>query len=416
MEVFRPRTLAEALRLRAAHPDARPIQGGTDVMVELTFGGSRPEALLDLGELAELRGYAEDDGVLRLGAGLTYTEAMDGIVASRLPALAEASRTVGSPQIRNRGTLGGNLGTASPAGDALPPLLAERAEVELTSVRGVRMLPLEQFLLGVKRTALEPDELVTAIRVRPSGGAQTFAKVGPRNAMVIAICSLAVVVDTEEGEVRAAFGSAAVTAKRVTVPLADAAELPDRVAEAATPIDDVARERRVPAARPARPRGAGARQVPALVRIALTVNGERLEGDAWGGESLLTFLRDTLELPGSKNACEQGECGSCSVLLDGTLVCSCLVLAAQAEGHAVVTVEGLGRDGVLHPVQQAFVDAGAVQCGFCTPGLVVAVADLLERVPHPSDDEIRESLSGNLCRCTGYVKIFDAVRIAAERA
>ena len=152
------------------------------------------------------------------------------------------------------------------------------------------------------------------------------------------------------------------------------------------------------------------------MRIALTVNGGPLEGDAWGGESLLTFLRDTLELPGSKNACEQGECGSCSVLLDGALVCACLVLAAQAEGHAVVTVEGLSANTALHPVQQAFVDAGAVQCGFCTPGLVVAVADLLARTPHPTDDEIRESLSGNLCRCTGYVKIFDAVRLAAGRA
>ena len=152
------------------------------------------------------------------------------------------------------------------------------------------------------------------------------------------------------------------------------------------------------------------------MRIALTVNGEPLEGDAWGGESLLTFLRDTLELPGSKNACEQGECGSCSVLLDGALVCACLVLAAQAEGHDVVTVEGLSANAALHPVQQAFVDAGAVQCGFCTPGLVVAVADLLARTPHPTDDEIRESLSGNLCRCTGYVKIFDAVRLVAGRA
>jgi aerobic carbon-monoxide dehydrogenase small subunit len=152
------------------------------------------------------------------------------------------------------------------------------------------------------------------------------------------------------------------------------------------------------------------------VRISLTVNGEPLEADLWGGESLLMVLRDTLELPGSKNACEQGECGSCSVLFDGTLVCSCLVLAAQADGHEIVTVEGLAGSDDLHPVQQAFVDAGAVQCGFCTPGLVVAVADLLDRIPHPSDDEIRESLSGNLCRCTGYVKIFDAVRIAAERA
>jgi len=151
------------------------------------------------------------------------------------------------------------------------------------------------------------------------------------------------------------------------------------------------------------------------VRIALTVNGERREADLWGGESLLAMLRDTLELPGSKNACEQGECGSCSVLLDGELVCSCLVLAAQAEGHDVVTVEGLADGGELHPVQQAFVDAGAVQCGFCTPGLVVAVTDLLARTPDPGDDEIREALSGNLCRCTGYAKIFDAVHLAAER-
>jgi carbon-monoxide dehydrogenase small subunit len=151
------------------------------------------------------------------------------------------------------------------------------------------------------------------------------------------------------------------------------------------------------------------------VRISLSVNGERREADLWGGESLLTMLRDTLELPGSKNACEQGECGSCSVLLDGELVCSCLVLAAQAEGHDVVTVEGLADGDELHPVQRAFVEAGAVQCGFCTPGLVVAVTDLLARTPHPSDDEIREALSGNLCRCTGYVKIFDAVHLAAER-
>jgi len=150
------------------------------------------------------------------------------------------------------------------------------------------------------------------------------------------------------------------------------------------------------------------------VRIALTVNGERVEADVWEGESLLFALRERLGLPGSKNACEQGECGSCSVLLDGQLVCSCLVLAAQADGHEVVTVEGLaGRDGELHPVQDAFVRAGAVQCGFCTPGLIVAAADLLQRTPRPSDDEIREALSGNLCRCTGYQKILEAVRAAA---
>jgi carbon-monoxide dehydrogenase small subunit len=149
------------------------------------------------------------------------------------------------------------------------------------------------------------------------------------------------------------------------------------------------------------------------VRIALRVNGEKRETEIRGGESLLFALRERLGLPGSKNACEQGECGSCSVLLDGLLVCSCLVLAAQADGHEVVTVEGLAGEGELHPVQEAFVAAGAVQCGFCTPGLVVATVDLLARDPHPLDDEIREALSGNLCRCTGYQKILDAVRAAA---
>jgi aerobic carbon-monoxide dehydrogenase small subunit len=149
------------------------------------------------------------------------------------------------------------------------------------------------------------------------------------------------------------------------------------------------------------------------VRIALTVNGEPVEAEVWEGESLLYALREHMGLPGSKNACEQGECGSCSVLLDGTLVCACLVLAVQADGHEIVTVEGLGSDGSLHPVQEAFATTGAVQCGFCTPGLIVATVDLLARVPEPTDDEIREALSGNLCRCTGYAKIFDAVRMAA---
>ena len=152
------------------------------------------------------------------------------------------------------------------------------------------------------------------------------------------------------------------------------------------------------------------------MKISLTVNGELYDADVWAGESLLFALRERLGLPGSKNACEQGECGSCSVLLDGVLVCACLVLAAQADGHEVVTVEGLAEDGRLHAVQEAFVQAGAVQCGFCTPGLVVATADLLARAPDPSEDEIREALSGNLCRCTGYAKIFDAVRLAAGAA
>jgi aerobic carbon-monoxide dehydrogenase small subunit len=156
------------------------------------------------------------------------------------------------------------------------------------------------------------------------------------------------------------------------------------------------------------------RKAASRVRISLRINRESHETDVWEGESLLYALRERLGFPGSKNACEQGECGSCSVLLDGELVCSCLVLAAQAEGHDVVTVEGLAEDGRLHRVQEAFIATGAVQCGFCTPGLVVAAADLLAHNADPSDDAIREALSGNLCRCTGYAKIFDAVRLAAS--
>jgi len=152
------------------------------------------------------------------------------------------------------------------------------------------------------------------------------------------------------------------------------------------------------------------------VNITVTVNGEARDVEIWPGESLLFALRERMGLPGSKNACEQGECGSCSVLLDGKLVCACLVLAAQADGHEIVTVEGVAEDGRLHRVQEAFVQTGAVQCCFCTPGLIVATVDLLQHKPDPNDDEIREALSGNLCRCTGYQKIFDAVRLAAGQA
>ena len=239
MEVVSPRSLDEALQVKAEHPGAVPIQGGTDVMVDLNFDRCRPEVLLNLNEIPELRGWSRENGSLRLASGLTYAEATEPPLAELLPALAEASRTVGSPQIRNRGTLGGNLGTASPAGDALPPLLVEEASVELASVRGVRTMPLGDFLVGPKRNAAEPDELIAGVRVSPSRAPQTFMKVGPRNAMVIAVCSLAVVADRERGELRASFGSAGPVAGLVSVPLDDAGSFADRIAAAASPIDDV---------------------------------------------------------------------------------------------------------------------------------------------------------------------------------
>ena len=236
MDVLAPRSLEDALRLKAERPEAVPIQGGTDVMVELNFDRARPAALLNLNEVAELRGWSRRNGSMWLGAGLTYAEAMEAPVAALLPSLAEAARTVGGPQIRNRGTIGGNLGTASPAGDALPPLLVCGATVKLASVRGERELPLHEFLTGPKENALADDELILGVSVEARDSRQTFMKVGPRNAMVIAVVSLAVRVDDE---IRAAFGSAGPVPGLVSAGIGEAEAFPDRVVAAAVPIDDV---------------------------------------------------------------------------------------------------------------------------------------------------------------------------------
>jgi CO/xanthine dehydrogenase FAD-binding subunit len=238
VDVLTPSSLDEALALKSEHPDAVPIEGGTDVMVELNFDRARPDVILNLNEVRELKGWSRENGTLRLAAGLTYTEVRNEL-PDELPALAEASRTVGSPQIQNRGTIGGNLGTSSPAGDALPPLLIEGAEVELASSRGLRRLPLRNFVVGPKRNALAPDELIVAVLFQPSGAAQTFMKIGPRNAMVIAVCSLALVADRERGELRASFGSAGPVPGLVIAPLDARDGFAEQVAEAASPIDDV---------------------------------------------------------------------------------------------------------------------------------------------------------------------------------
>ncbi|MQA79428.1 MAG: xanthine dehydrogenase family protein subunit M [Streptosporangiales bacterium] len=252
---LRPTTLAEALAAKAAHPDAAPITGGTDIMVELNFDVRRPAVLLDLSEVAELRTWERDGDRVRVGAAVTYTRIVHEL-ADELPGLALAARTVGSPQIRNRGTVGGNLGAASPAGDCHPPLLATGADVEVAGVRGTRLVPVAEFFTGVKRTALAADELVTAVLVPRKRGPQQFAKIGTRNAMVIAVCSFALALDTSARTVGTGIGSAGPTPLRA--PQAQelaAAELPwesrddidvrlatrfgELVAAAARPIDDV---------------------------------------------------------------------------------------------------------------------------------------------------------------------------------
>jgi CO/xanthine dehydrogenase FAD-binding subunit len=255
MRFLQPTSWSEALQARAAHRGALPLWGGTDVMVDVNFGRARPEAVLDLTRVRELAAWEQADGLLRIGAGVSYARAIEEL-GDRLPGLALASRTVGSPQIRNRGTIGGNLGTSSPAGDALPPLYASGAEVELASVRGARRLAVEDFITGPKRNLLADDELIAAVWVAPAAGPQQFCKVGSRNAMVIAVCSLALALDPAARRVGACIGSAAPTPVRAAAaerfaeaeldwesraPLAPAAleRFGALVAEAARPIDDV---------------------------------------------------------------------------------------------------------------------------------------------------------------------------------
>ncbi|MHA6802697.1 FAD binding domain-containing protein [Salinifilum ghardaiensis] len=257
MEFLQPTSWEQALEVKAEHPDAVPLCGGTDVMVELNFDRARPQALLDLTHVPGMNTWSEHDGVLRLGAGLTYARLVTEL-ADRLPALAMAARTVGSPQIRNRGTLGGNLGSASPAGDSHPPLLAGAAEVELASTRGTRRVPAAEFYTGPKRSALAADELIAAVHAPAARGPQQFSKIGPRNAMVIAVCAFSVALEPETGRVGTGIGSAGPTplrapeaeeflASALTERWGSTSPLPEeltrafgeRVAAAAQPIDDV---------------------------------------------------------------------------------------------------------------------------------------------------------------------------------
>lgn len=215
MDFLRPTAWREALEAKAAHPEATPIAGGTDLQVEINFGVRRPSTLLDLTRIEELTSWSETQDKLRIGAGVPYTRLIDEL-GQRLPGLAIAARTVGSPQIRNRGTLGGNLGSASPAGDAHPPLLASEAEIEVQSMRGTRMVPVEEFFTGVKRNALATDELIRAVHLEPASGPQQFSKVGTRNAMVIAVCAFAIALHPQRGLVRTGLGSVTPTPRRAT--------------------------------------------------------------------------------------------------------------------------------------------------------------------------------------------------------
>jgi carbon-monoxide dehydrogenase medium subunit len=491
---YLPATLQQALELLARYRDGcRVIAGGTDLILELERDVRRPDVLIDITRIPGLDGIRAADGLLQIGPLVTHNRIVGSAaaVADAFP-LARACWEVGAPQIRNRGTVAGNLVTASPANDTITPLWAMDARVVLASrERGERTLPFAEFYLGVRRTALQDDEMLVRIEaplLRPTERG-TFLKLGLRRAQAISVVNVAVILDFEQAEAgaapasrgersakhrrstgavpvrcsgaRIALGAVAPTivrAKAAEDTLAgheltdDAIERASRLAvEAAHPISDIRAEAwyrsemvRVLTARalrqlrdgeertgwPDRPvmlwsgtdgRVSPARQATAYGvngsnAIHLTVNGRpRVLRDV-RGKTLLDALRDDLGLTGTKEGCAEGECGACTVWLDGMAVMSCLVPIERADGCEVVTVEGLADpSGSLHPIQDAFIQEGAVQCGYCTPGLLMSGASLLAETPHPTAEQIGYALTGNLCRCTGYYSIVKAVERAASR-
>jgi carbon-monoxide dehydrogenase medium subunit len=466
---LRPATVPEALELVREHAgEARIVAGGTDVLVELSRGVKPTHTLIDVTGMRELKYVRDETGVIALGALATHND----VIASRacferaLP-LAQACWEVGAPQIRTRATIAGNLITASPANDTIPPLLALGASVVLASLDGEREVPLAAFYPGFRRTVLQPDELLREIRVPALGADQRglFLKLGLRRAQAISVIDLALVL-TFDGDTatdaRIALGCLAPTVVRaptvesflVGKRLTDGvcAEAGRLAIEDVSPIADVRGSaeyrrdtlaalvdnglRRLAARRQAegwveapvlldtsaKSESSGTRQrLPFTGVIQTTINGQPYELAGAQGKSLLDALREDADLTGTKEGCAEGECGACTVWLDGQAVMSCLVPAPQAHGAGITTIEGLaatgaGADSELHPLQRAFIERGAVQCGYCIPGMLMAGAKLLQERPHPDLDEAQIALSGNICRCTGYRKILDAVLTAGGRA
>lgn len=451
-------SLDHALAVLAAHDDVRIVAGGTDLLLEVHRGvRAGVGTLLDVSRLAELRTIAVDGDVLRLGPGVTHHDllAHPAAVAAALP-LAQACAEIGSPALRNRATIAGNIVTASPANDTISALVALGAMVRLRSVRGERVVPVEQFITGFRTVDLAADEMVVGVDVPTLGstGRGLYAKVGNRSQQAISVVHAAVVVHlaadgTTVTAARVAMGSVAATVVRlpeVETQLLAAGLTPDSIATAAAlagqavhPISDVRAtadyridivpvvvQRMLTALRDGRtlPPPATAPQLRTPQRtpaapvdgdgaaVQVSVNGRPVRAPHHG-LTLLDWLREQAAATGTKEGCAEGECGACTVLMDGEAVLSCLVPAARADATDVVTVEGLATDGVLSPVQQAYVDCGGVQCGFCTPGFLVASTALLAECPQPTREQVVQGLSGNLCRCTGYRGIFEAVEQAA---
>jgi xanthine dehydrogenase iron-sulfur cluster and FAD-binding subunit A len=473
---YMPESLDEALGLLARYRDAcRIIAGGTDLILELERGVRQQDVLVDITRIPGLDAITEVDDILQLGPLVTHNQVVGSSVAvgSAYP-LARACWEVGAPQIRNRATVAGNLVTASPANDTITPLWAMDARVVLASeARGERTLKFDEFYLGVRRTSLRDDEMLVRIEVPmlrlTERGA--FLKLGLRRAQAISVVNVAAIIDFRADpagnraisrRARIALGSVAPTIVRARAAEAylagriltdEAIDHASRLAlEVASPISDIraeawyrsemvrvltrralqqVRDHREQSGWPARPVmlwGSGDGRTPTAPHAAafgidgddaihITVNGRPQVLRNVRGKTLLDALRDDLGLTGTKEGCAEGECGACTVWLDGVAVMSCLVPVERADGCQVLTVEGLASaSGALHPIQEAFIQEAAVQCGYCTPGLLMSGASLLAEMADPTAEEIGQALTGNLCRCTGYYSIVKAVERAASES
>ncbi len=457
---FNVSDIEQALTHLSNSPEtSRIIAGGTDLVLEIER--HQHEGVDTLIDISRVRGldYIElrSDGLIHVGPMATHNDCIgSNLLREKAAPLVQACWNIGSPQIRNRGTVGGNLITASPANDTIPALMVLDAEITLQSMNNRRRISINDFYLGVRETKIKPDEILVDIAFRPLEKSErgVFIKHALRKAQAIALVNLAMILEIESSKIlkaRLALGAVAPTVfraytieelfqgKQVDQPLSE--DIAQELAKIISPISDIRSSNayRSDMLLNILKKGitfcvkGGFEEIlpkePILLRdtsscektaihasehlnknmIETEINGTTYTFPGCTSKTLLHLIRDDAKLTGTKEGCGEGECGACTILMDGKAVMSCLVPAPRAHKAIIRTIEGVAENGELHPIQTSFIERGAVQCGFCTPGFVMSAVSMLKENPSPSREQIKQGLSGNLCRCTGYYKIIDAI-------